>query len=372
MGKERKGENIICKACNKEFYVPQYRLKTAKFCSMDCLNHKQHIKHIAKCQNCSKEFIITDYNKNRKYCSLSCNNDRINSTGGIFYFIYKTTNIINNKEYIGIHKTNNIEDSYIGNGISSYRDAEYRNNTPFAKAVIKYGYDNFKREILKFCSSYDELLEEEEKIVTLEYIKKETNYNIKVGGFTSTNLSDIKPYDLTDKNGIRYRGSNIKTFCNKMNLGHSGICRVVKGDFKSSQGFTKTENYTKEKLFIVVNLETNEIFKTNNLNKWCEENAPHLRLKKGNALNNVVAKRTATTSKKWWACKEEDWTGEVVFSSDSPRIERHYQVIDDDGNIYNVVNVASFCKTHKIDSGYFYGLLRGQYKKCKNFKMYTN
>lgn len=63
-----------------------------------------------------------------------------------FYILYKTTNLINGKTYIGIHKTNNLEDGYLGSGFS------------LIKAVKKYGKNNFKREVLEFCNSYDELL----------------------------------------------------------------------------------------------------------------------------------------------------------------------------------------------------------------------
>ena len=58
------------------------------------------------------------------------------------YILYLTICLENNKIYIGVHKTENpdIFDGYIGCGVrvgvpSSYNDG----NTPFKKAVLKYG-----------------------------------------------------------------------------------------------------------------------------------------------------------------------------------------------------------------------------------------
>jgi len=68
------------------------------------------------------------------------------------FILYKTTNLINNKTYIGIHQTNDLNDGYLGSGIA------------FKKALKKYGKENFFREIIETCSSFDELLEKEKNM----------------------------------------------------------------------------------------------------------------------------------------------------------------------------------------------------------------
>lgn len=62
-----------------------------------------------------------------------------------YYVVYQITNLINGKIYVGKHATDDINDDYMGSG------------KILKKAIKKYGIDNFKKEILFECSSYDEM-----------------------------------------------------------------------------------------------------------------------------------------------------------------------------------------------------------------------
>lgn len=88
----------------------------------------------------------------------------------MLYLIYKTTNLINNKIYIGKHKTDNIDDDYLGSG------------TYFNNAVKKYGRENFQREILFECKSEEEMNQKEFEIVNQDFVNRSDTYNLKVGG----------------------------------------------------------------------------------------------------------------------------------------------------------------------------------------------
>lgn len=76
MGKKRKGINKQCQACSTNFYVPEYRITTAKFCSLKCQNHKQYeqtrLKYICKGCNEQKWDSPSKVKSNKKYCSLEC------------------------------------------------------------------------------------------------------------------------------------------------------------------------------------------------------------------------------------------------------------------------------------------------------------
>jgi len=87
-----------------------------------------------------------------------------------FNFVYKITNIVNNKIYIGKHSTDNIKDGYMGSGLC------------LGRAIKKYGIDKFKREILYEFDTKKEAYLMEAKIVNKEFIKRKDTYNIKLGG----------------------------------------------------------------------------------------------------------------------------------------------------------------------------------------------
>lgn len=89
----------------------------------------------------------------------------------MFYTIYKITNQIDGKIYIGSHKTKDLNDSYMGSG----KYLKY--------AQEKYGIENFTKEILHVFDAPEEMYAKEAEIVTEEFLALENTYNLKVGGF---------------------------------------------------------------------------------------------------------------------------------------------------------------------------------------------
>lgn len=83
--------------------------------------------------------------------------------------VYLTTNIINDKKYIGVDSLNN--PNYLGSG------------KLLKKAILKYGRDSFKKEILfEFENLSDAYKKEAELITTYNAIDSEDYYNIHPGG----------------------------------------------------------------------------------------------------------------------------------------------------------------------------------------------
>ena len=87
-----------------------------------------------------------------------------------YYYIYKITNLINGKIYIGQHTTSNLDDGYMGSGKILIR------------AIKKYGVENFRKEIQGFYENESELNYVERMLVDQTFVDRPDTYNLTLGG----------------------------------------------------------------------------------------------------------------------------------------------------------------------------------------------
>ena len=99
----------------------------------------------------------------------------------MIYTVYQTTNNVNGKIYVGVHKTCDPHDSYLGSG-------------KILKLAIKeYGKENFSKIIL---FEYDNLIDaylKESEIVNNEFINRTDTYNLVCGGSISPDRDPTIP-----------------------------------------------------------------------------------------------------------------------------------------------------------------------------------
>lgn len=87
-----------------------------------------------------------------------------------YHYIYKTTNILNGKYYIGMHSTDDLDDGYIGSG----KRLRY--------SVNKHGIENHIHEVLEFLPSRESLGAREAELVNEETLSDPLCINLKYGG----------------------------------------------------------------------------------------------------------------------------------------------------------------------------------------------
>ena len=146
--------------------------------------------------------------------------------------IYKITNTVNNKIYIG--QSIFIEKRWAQHK-SPYEQERYKDK-PLYKAFQKYGLNNFIFEVIEECPP--EILNEREKywISTLRTLCHEKGYNVTSGGSSTANDNHPR-HKLTKEDVIDIRTRyNNKERCKeveniyKNRIGHSGFSKIWKGE----------------------------------------------------------------------------------------------------------------------------------------------
>jgi hypothetical protein len=232
----------------------------------------------------------------------------------MYYFIYKTTNNINGKYYYGAHSTKNLNDGYLGSGVA------------LKKAILKYGKENFIREVVEFCDGAEEMYLKEEKIVS-EHYKKEECYNINVGGKGGWNYVNSNGLSKGDNNPMR-KYPELRVYLSEFNknlrTGNEKYANTARENLKKAvqvntgkkrpehSEFMKewASNYWKENKEYIrdclsshfkITSPSGEEYMTNRLEDWCKEkNLPYTTLWVSSSKNGkVVTKGKA----KGWKCE---------------------------------------------------------------------
>lgn len=112
--------------------------------------------------------------------------DELNDLKTKTMIVYKITNLINNKVYIG-QTVNTFNRRYCGGGVGVERLlTTQKSNKHLINAIEKYGTNSFKVEIIEQCKTVEELNDQENYYIDLyDSTNSEKGYNRLIGGENS-------------------------------------------------------------------------------------------------------------------------------------------------------------------------------------------
>lgn len=154
-----------------------------------------------------------------------------------YHIVYQTTNLINNKIYIGFHSTNKLDDNYLGSG------------KLIKKAISKYGKKSFTKIIIKVCSTRDSARKLERELVNEDFVNRTDTYNLTLGG-TGIDTQDgnknhmygklannRKQVIAKHKDGTVVSAESIDELSGKLNIARGNIRNLLKKGIQGKMGW---------------------------------------------------------------------------------------------------------------------------------------
>ena len=289
------------------------------------------------------------------------------------YIVYKTINLINNKIYIGVHRTNpDINDGYIGCGVT--RKDKKEKIKGFPKAVAKYGYKNFKRVTLYEYPDTEEGMklayQKEAEIVNMDFVKRHDTYNLALGGkftvYTSLKKS-IAQYTLEGKfirtwESISEAERSLNLTSIKQNLiGKSKYCGNFQWKYYNNDNSDISPVYKKEKYVYQFDLQGNliKIWKSiSDASKQFENN-----ISAKTAISNNCNNKSNQSLGYYWSFKNK-----FNFKTNS-----HYSAVakyNDAGKFiesYSSIKEAAFKNNINTPSNII-AAIQGKQKRCNGYR----
>jgi hypothetical protein len=134
------------------------------------------------------------------------------------YTVYKTLNLIDSRFYIGVHKTANPNDSYLGSG------------TALRQAVKELGKSNFQKEVLFIYPTKSPAYAKERELLTVE-LTNPLCYNLHEGGHGGFEFINHLPDERLRRSetGKRNKGKKYRPMSEE---GRTNIAKAQQARFK--------------------------------------------------------------------------------------------------------------------------------------------
>jgi len=147
-----------------------------------------------------------------------------------YYTVYKITNTLNGKIYVGMHQTKDLNDRYYGSG------------SLIKRAIEKYGIDNFTKEYLAIFNNKGEMIDFEMELINEEFVKRSDTYNMKLGGYGG--------WDHLNDGGEEHRercvNNGIKVTNDKTQVDYDNHSKALLKYYKTHESPFKGKSHTED------------------------------------------------------------------------------------------------------------------------------
>ena len=252
------------------------------------------------------------------------------------FIVYKTTNLVNQKIYVGQHNTS-ADDGYLGSGLLLER------------AIEKYGVENFKRSTIEFCTSSNIDERETYWIEELDARNSQIGYNIAQGGsggFTRDwNEEERKQISERMKDYVNNLSEEeFNKRMEKLNIGFDNYIKIDENRKKLSinASLRKRQKHSKE---TKQKMSDNSWIKGK---KHKEESIIKMKEtiknkggRKGNK-NGMFKKHHSNETKEILSQKRKEY-----FLNNIEDISKYKYILKKDGEKFEFFNLKTFCKNNK-------------------------
>ena len=170
----------------------------------------------------------------------------------MFYYLYQITNLVNAKIYVGVHKTQDMNDGYMGSG------------KVILRAIKKHGINNFEKVILEQFVDAKSMYAREKEVVTEDFLSRKDVYNLRRGGFggfdwinkkglnynpiaqriggLKTGWKNLQRNNSSPEKNKRRVANRMKKFADDYNASNRGSCRSAETKTKMTASATGSKN----------------------------------------------------------------------------------------------------------------------------------
>ena len=267
--------------------------------------------------------------------------------GECYGIIYKATNKVNGKMYIG--QTAQSLNKRISKHINDALNNRY--NSYFHRAIRKYGKENFKWEIITECNSQEELNKAEVEMIE-KYNTFESGYNLTKGGEGQFGFKHSK--ETKEKMSKRHKG---KRFSEKHRM---RLSESHRGEKHNNYGKHFSEE-TKKRMSEAQKGEKNSMYGKHHSERTKEAMS---KMRKGEKHPMYGKHHSEETRNKVSDAKKGKYVG-----SKNPNA-KNYIVTTPEGKEIFVHGLTEFCRNYKKDNLIYKSLYACVFDNQKQYKGY--